>query len=204
MKHILLAMLATSLTTGCVANNELENPVTVIDPQLAEPDYWLSKPAVARAEGADFDGVWNASEKAARSYLFAIDRRAPRSGLLVTEPTVSAQFFEPWRNELKTIDDIAQSSVATMRRTIYFNVAKGPAGGFVVMPKVLVERQVLAERRVTSIIPYRTYFRSDANAYGTPETDEGLTRSGSYWYAIGRDEPLELALAEKITRMLQK
>ena len=225
---------ALLLAGGCASSTGFPTTqlATDIDPQQAEPGYWYDQPPVASAGAPDFDPLWDACERVARDYLFEIDRRDRRDGVMTTVPMVSAQFFEPWRRELSTFDDVAQSSVATVRRTIRFEVRKASAGkaatqsdggamgsapvqsvpstestspdGYVVTPYVLVERQTLAERRVTSVLPYRTYFRSDKNAFGTRETDRSVVLPSGYWYAIGRDKNLEERLAREIAARVNR
>jgi hypothetical protein len=175
---------------------------TDIDPAMADPAYWLAKPAVESIDAADFDKLWNASACAARDLLFQIDREDRRSGLLTSTPSVSPQWFEPWRRELQTFDDLKQSSAATIRRTLYFNIDRS-GNGYRVTPKVLVERQAIVERRVSGQLT-RSYFRNDpaAGTTGSRAADAGVLLPDSYWYAIGRDEPLEQELARRIREQL--
>ena len=173
------------------------------DPQLSDASFWLNKPAVASAEADDFDSLWNAADRVSRDLLFRIDRQDRRGGVLTTIPTVSAQFYEPWRQELQTGDDLATSSIATTRRTIRYDFVK-EGDRYIVSPKVLIERQAIAERRISGYLG-RTYFRRDPNlaAYGTRETDAGVNLADSYWYATGRDEPLEKVLADRINEIVR-
>ncbi len=175
---------------------------TDIDPALGEPEYWLSQPARASVTGPSFDGLWNAADEVSRTLLFKIDRQDRRNGLLTTQPAVSAQWFEPWRRELQTQKDLADSSIATIRRTIRYEFSR-QGDEFVVTPKVLVERLAVAERRVSGALS-RTYFRRDRslNAYGTRESDEGIILADSYWYPIGRDWALEQHLTDLIKKEL--
>ena len=173
-----------------------------IDPQIAEPSYWYAQPASNQTRAAGFDQLWDAAESASRDLLFKIDRRDRRSGVLTTEPLVSAQWFEPWRREVQTIDNLADSSVATIRRTVRYEFQK-QAETYILVPKVLVERQAIAERRVSGALS-RLYFRRDRelNSYGTRETDAGVYIPESYWYPIGRDAGLEAHLVERINSQL--
>jgi hypothetical protein len=73
---------------------------------------------------------------------------------------------------------------------------------------VLVERQSLAEQRITSVVLYRSAFRRPVNPrerqYGTRESDIGQFLPSRYWYPIGRDEELEKSLADRIRSKLRK
>lgn len=194
---------------GCATRSHVgEAPPTTqtatdVNPEFSEPSFWLGKDAVASAQAGDFDTLWNAADRVSRDLLFRIDRQDRRGGVLTTVPTVSAQFFEPWRQELQSGDDLAKSSVATIRRTIYFTFEK-TGDGYSVTPKVLVEREAIAERRVSGYLG-RGYFRRDpTNAtYGTRETDAGQNLAGGYWYATGRDEALEKVVADRISSVVK-
>ncbi|MCS7034887.1 MAG: hypothetical protein NZ561_12980 [Phycisphaerae bacterium] len=156
--------------------------------------------------GDDFDALWSAAEATARSLLLPLDRRDRRGGLLVTEPTTSSQFFEPWRQDQQTLYDRAQSSLATIRRTVRFEFTRNEEGGYLVAPKVLVERYSQAENRISSVVLYRSAFRAarlQENApYGTRETDRGVFLPTRYWYAIGRDRPTEEYIARELRKRL--
>lgn len=174
------------------------------DEQLVDPNYWLAQPSAGSVSAADFEKLWATAEKISRDYLFAIDRRDRRDGLLTTQPTISAQWFEPWRKELQTSADIADSSLATHRRTIYFSFDKTD-GQYVVTPKVLVERQSLSERRVSGVLG-KNYLRRDAaieRISGTREIDAGVLLPTSYWYPVGRDYAFEQKLVEDLNASLK-
>jgi len=183
-------------------------PMTDVDGAVATADYWYAQPAAAAATAGDFDSLWAAAEQAARLRLFTIDRRDPRSGMLVSAPMVSSQVFEPWRQDQKSGYDTAQSTLATIRRTIRFEIVKQDDGLFQLTPKVLVERYSQSENRVTSVVLYRGVFRTirtpDTAAFGTRETDRGVFLEGRYWYATGRDEKLEAALAADVQKAVGK
>jgi len=176
-------------------------PVTQVDPILATPDYWLDKPAVVQVEAADFYQLWNICRSVAHDRFFQIDREDYREGLLTTQPLVSKQWWELWRRDVVTVHGIEESTLATIRRTIRFQLTEEPGGRFRVEPKVLVERFASAERRLTAITEYHAAF-SGPRPFGSAETDQGLAYPLDYWYAIGRDNDLEKDLAAAIERRL--
>ncbi len=200
------ALALTGLIGGCQLKPYKDSPttqnVTDIDPKLADADYWYAQPARVSVESNNFDKLWEAADDVSRDLLFKIDRRDRRSGVLTTEPTVSAQWFEPWRQELQTSEDLADSSVATYSRTIQYSFTKTDQG-FAVTPKVLVQRQAIAEKRISGNLN-RAYFRNQPNGpRGSRELDQGLAYSQNYWYAVGRDELLEARIAEMISAKIK-
>jgi hypothetical protein len=197
--------------TGCARNARATAttfPATVTNPATTQPAYWLDQPANASARFGDFSQLFQASEDSARDFLFRIDRVDYRAGLLTTRPMVSAQWFEFWRRDTQTWDDLAESSLATIRRTIRFEFVRLDDGSFEVTPKVLVERETVAESRVTSPTNYRRVFHNEIDprrrARGTRESDVGTRLPGRYWTPIGRDPALEEALARSIEKKVAR
>ncbi len=217
--HFIATYVATLiLLTGCAAPKmpaqgtpaqstpAQSTPVADVDGVVVTAEQLLQQPSEVVVKAQDFDALVAAAERAARVRLFTIDRRDPRNGLLVTAPLVASQVFEPWRQDQRTAYDTAQSTLATHRRTIRFEIVKSEDGGLELSPKVLVERYSQAENRVTSVVLYRTAFRPQRDAslaaYGTRESDRGLVLEKRYWYPVGRDPALEASLASDIQRAL--
>lgn len=202
------------LLTGCASPPPADpvaatQPATAVDPATTQPAYWLQQQGVTVTHG-DFEQLWAAAEDVARDYLFKIDRVDYRRGELTTVPMVSKQFFEPWR---KDVGDgrVVESSLATVRRTLLFQFHRNDdddtntAGGtFTVEPKVLVERQSIPERRITSVVQYRSAF-SGPSSVGSVERDAGIVVPTSpYWYPIGRDPEMERDVAKAIEKRLRQ
>lgn len=190
---------------GCVGGRSdpaATRPATAVDPAMADAGYWLDRPATATVGHWRFQTLWDAAEDAARSRLFDIDRRDFRQGILTTEPLLSRQFWEIWRHDVVDGADLAESSLATERRTIRFEFARDDEGSYTVSPKVLIERQSLAERRITSVSQYRDVLRGSPNP--TRLDDAGESIPNAYWYAIGRDAALEASLADDVRGYLRR
>ena len=207
----LVAFALSLATSGC----ELQPPthsaavraaVTKSDPALATPDYWWGRPPVASADAADFQRAWEACRAELRGRLFRVDREEYRLGLMSSEPMTSKQGFEPWRSDAVTAHDVDESTLATIRRTVRFEVAKTDGGGYRVVPKVLVERFASAERRLTAISQYHQAFSGPrAFADTADQSGTGLAENapGEYWYALHRDPELERDLATSIAGRLR-
>ena len=165
-----------------------------------------TQPSFVVVRDADFDRLWFAGDAIARSLLFRPALQDRRGGVYQTEPMVSAQWFEPWRRELRTLDAKVQSSVASIRRTLTVKIDRAEDGTFVARPEVLIERYSLAERRVTTSAGYHSVFnartRKSRGSSGTIESDAGLDLPDLYWYPVGNDPDLERYIAEKMQRRL--
>jgi hypothetical protein len=176
------ALVLTMILCGCAekAQRATTRPLTDVDPKLAEKEYWLEQPATAMVNG-NFDRLWEASEEAAREFLFKIDRRDQRSGLLTTEPMISKQMFELWRKDAGTMTDTVENSLQNIRRTIVFQFRREGDGVYSVSPKVVVEKESRVDQR------YRV----------------GTELPVSYWYALRRDEVMEKRVAREIEQNMK-
>lgn len=195
-----LSVFAAALP-GC-ATVERSPALTQSDTALATPAYWLRQPATEAVTHGDYDQLWEACRSAARWRGFRVDRTDYRGGVMVTYPLVSRQFFEVWRRDVVTLPDLAESSLATVRRIVRFEIEKRDDGSFACVPKVLVERYAQTERRITSVTQYRESFSSEPGVLGSRERDKGINVPVTYWYATGRDDALERELAEGIRARL--
>ena len=211
----IISITAMMFSAGCAANapslSESSSGVTEVatdvDPATTQPTYWLDLAALS-VSANDFDRLWRAAEETARDFGFATDRTDYRAGLMTTVPLTSAQWFEFWRSDVRAPDDLAESSTATVRRTIRFEFTREPDGTFKCFPKVLVERQAIAEQRITSVTSYRAVYRRPARPgdrpRGTRESDEGVMLPSRYWYPTGRDQTLETALIDSLNEKLRR
>ena len=185
--------------TGCILGRQhpaATQPATAIDPKQAKPTYWLDQPAVARVKSPSFEALWNACRDAARSEGFLIDRRDYREGLLTTLPLASKQVYEFWHDDVVTVHDLAQSSLGMLRRTVRFEITRRADGSFEASPKVLVERNSLIERRITSVDQYQNAFSVQTQDVARETERSGNDIPAEYWYPIGRDHALEKRLAD--------
>lgn len=186
------AVMGAALVVGCAGKSTTRpgaatQPVraTDVDPATAEPQYWLRQPAVAQVKHADRDALWEAAEQTARRWMFRIDRRDYRGGLLTTEPMVSKQWFELWRKDAGGFDDVAEASLGPIRRSIHFEFTQEPNGTYSAAPKVLVERMSRVDERNVGMVA-----RLDVPPV--------------YWYALRRDEAMERELAEAMRSRLKQ
>lgn len=193
--------IVAAILCGCA-----QQPKPTTRPSIAttQPSYWYAQPACSEVAATDFKKLWNACEESARHYGFVLDRQDYRGGALTTDPLISKQFFEFWRNDVQTPEDLADSSINTYRRTLRFVFTKQPGGGFVVTPYVLIERFAQAERPISSQVYLRNAFRSQGGPQraGTPEADRGVYLPTRYWYATGRDQVLEKDVAKQVQKWM--
>jgi hypothetical protein len=195
------------LLVGCATKRAPEAAAlpraTLKDPATTQPSYWLDQPAVVSVENFKFQPLWDACEKVARSYQFQLDREDYRLGLITTKPTISKQILEPWRQDAGTFNDVMQDSLTTIRRSIRFEIERSEDGTYSMTPKVLVERETILERRITSAAQYRSVFSGPAVGSRTA-IDEDAGVPIVYWTPIGRDLEMERHLAASVREQVKK
>jgi hypothetical protein len=202
-----IALLLIPLLAGCVSGpsrgSDTGAKATTIDPATATPRHWMDKPATARISGTNYDRLWAACDAATRHYHFIPDVLNYRQGIMTSKPLVSKSAGEFWRNDVLDGDDLTKSTIATCRRTIRYDIEKTSDDRYEVGVKVLVERSSQFERRVTTGIQFRDAFGPYPPS-AEFRSDDGAKQEAQYWYAVGRDETLEKALAQVIEEKLGK
>lgn len=205
----IVTALAAGMLVGCSASNgpattrpAVAPAVSPDDARLADADFWWSQPPLASARG-ELEPLWSAAERSVKDLFFVIDRRDWRAGVLTTRPMISAQWFEPWRGDASTSAARTESTLASVRRTVRFEFATLDDGTTEVRPRVLVEREAVVERRVTSSALVRGAF-SRRTLRGSIESDRGVELPDRYWYAVGRDTAMERQLAARIESLVAR
>jgi hypothetical protein len=201
--HVVLVVLL--FAPGCHSSGDPQAGLkaTHADPETARFSYWANQPGVASVEADDFDRLWRACRRVTSGANYTIDRVDFRTGRLTTLPLVSKQAFEFWRNDLASAADVSESTLSTVRRTVQWDVAKQDDGTFRATPKVVVERYVMEERRLTSAMQYQEVFSDEHRVEGSELRDEGILGPEVYWYATGRDHNMEQRLAGTVERLLR-
>jgi len=207
MKRALFTCFAALfLLAGCAGNSNnlpATRPALMSIPvERGTADYWLSQPAVASVSSADYERLWAACGKTLRNYQFDIQQQDYREGVLTTWPMVSMQFFEVWRSDAGTVGDVMLDSLQTVRRSVRFELSRGPDGSYVASPKVLIEQSAHPERRLSSVSQFTGAFIATAES-PTRVTEEGTTVPNRYWYVLGRDEAMERELADSVQSKLK-
>jgi len=194
----MIGALLLATTGGCVSSTSRPtNAVTAVKPETSTIQYWLDQPVTVRVTAKNYDELWKACDHVSHRYLFAIDRNDYREGLMTTLPMISKYFTEIWRSDVITASDMANSTLATYRRTVRYEIRRTADNQFEAAVKVIVERSTSFERRVTTAIQYRDAFKGfppNTDFYA----DDGSKQPEQTWYAVGRDSALESAIGKKL------
>lgn len=188
---------------GCLTNDPnipTTQTATDIDPQSAKPAYWLSQPAIDNVHGSDYHKLYTACDHVIRMHYYDVDRQDYRAGLLASKPLISQQIWEFWRRDVGSADQIVNSSLATYRRTIYWELTRS-GDGYSASPRVVIEHYAGMPGRVTAVTGARSGIAS-----GQAQTQIDSPRIESLaearWYAVGRDQALERQLVRDVAQQL--
>ena len=201
-----LSSIVALCVLGCVtgrSNPAATQPATAVDLATTQPAYWYEKPAVAEVRANEFPRLWEAAKETARKYQLPLDREDYRAGVITTVPTISKQIFEFWRSDAGTAYEATADTVGAIRRTVRFEVSRNADDTYTLVPKVLIERQSIFERRVTDVSQYRFAFAGPTRQQPArtavtldPETYQDVPVK--YWYPIGRDLEMEKQVARRV------
>ena len=120
-----VSILILAVFAGCIGrpmNPAATQPVTITDTATTQPDYWYAAPSHGSAVYDSFATLFKTCENVSRDYGFKIDRVDYRTGILTTEGLVSAQAWEPWRQDVQMFEDSKRATMATLRRTVRYRV----------------------------------------------------------------------------------
>lgn len=211
-RHILALGLLGSvvLTAGCAGRNRpattqaTTKPVaTDIAPETASASYWFAQAPAVAVQSSSYAELMQECDHVLRQRYFLIDRSDYRSGLMVSKPLVSKQLWEVWRSDVGNTQQTLAASMDTYRRIVQWQVREAEGGGYTAVPHVVVERVSVPARRVPTIMSYRTSVNETQSQVGLTSSNLERIPTDS-WYAIGRDKPLEIALAEDLRDRMRK
>lgn len=148
------------------------------------------------ADEADYDRLWDTTTTVLRRYNFVPDRQDRVAGVITTNSTVSAQWFEFWRQDVVTAYDFAASNLATYRKSARVQIdATGDPNEYVLAVRVNVERMTSPERQVNAAA-------GSYQMFGThlPTTEGDLLKGKvvERWIPKGRDGKLEDVILSRI------
>ncbi|MFO0839881.1 MAG: hypothetical protein U1D55_15320 [Phycisphaerae bacterium] len=122
-----------------------------------------------------------------------IDRPA---GLVVSQPTTSAQWFEFWRCDAPGGYQLLESSLHTIRRTVTIHLEPQPQpGSHRVSVEVQKERLNAPSRQVTTASGALAIY---SERMPTEEGLRAIRGEAAYWTPLGRDEAMEQNLLDKL------
>jgi len=152
---------------------------------------------------ADADRLWQVSQDQVKKTGFTLDKLDRRSGVIQTFPLTSKQWFEFWCHDVVTFDDLAVSSLQSIRRIVIIEFEPLNEKQFRVNCMVNIEKlagnpDVRSGQVHASDILGETIGRVPAVNIPGPRTGEVAN-----WYFMGRDHALEARILDSIKKMVR-
>jgi len=177
--------IAVVLLGGCASSNKAQQ--------------FTSGPVIIEAEA---DRLWQVSQDQVKKTGFTLDKVDRRGGVIRTFPLTSKQWFEFWCQDVVTFDDLAVSSLQTIRRIIILEFEPLGENRFEVKCMVNIEQitgdpSIISGQVHTGDILGETIGRVPAANIPGPRTGE-ITN----WHFIGRDHALAAKILDSIKKMV--
>ncbi len=183
----LIAASIAGLFSGCSSSRD--NRAT------SEPISALIIPA------DDYDSAWDEIVEVLREHYFIPDRQDRRTGIIVTLPSVSKQWFEFWRDDAIGFYQIAESSLHTIRRIVEVRFTPKGKNSIEIKIKVTVQRKNQPQRQATTASGAIQAFRENVPTYSGKAMK---TSQMAEWTDLGEDIKLEQYLLTQIYKRLQE
>ncbi|MBN2375997.1 MAG: hypothetical protein JXD22_06335 [Sedimentisphaerales bacterium] len=159
----------------------------------------ISRPIVVEAEA---DRLWQVSQEQIKRTGFTLDKVDRRGGVIQTYPLTSKQWFEFWCHDVVTFDDLAVSSLQSIRRIVIIEFEPLDENRFEVKCMVNIEKiagdpAVISGQVQASDILGETIGRVPAANLPGPRSGEVAK-----WYFVGRDQALEAKILDSIKNLV--
>lgn len=160
-------------------------------------DDYVSLRQVALADASsETDALWEAIQETLRRGRFRLDRVDRHAGVVTTMPETSQQFFEFWRHDVDSREDLWESTLNLIRRRVHVNLVRSEDGQSGELGVVVYKERFSSPDR---------QFNSSGAAYQffgdrLPSTTglEKVTSADDRWLELGRDPAMEDYLLREI------
>lgn len=156
-RRLIRFLLAAALCCGCTARSPIGWP----DRQMTSLER-------------QFEAAWIATQLVLRDYGFTLDRVDRRATLITTEPLAGRHFFEVWRKDTVSTDDLAESSLHKIYRSVEVRIAPSQEkpGTYRPQVKVVVGRAVAGPKRTITTADAYGMFRQPLEEMVAAPTDK--------------------------------
>jgi len=167
-----------------------------------------TKPTQPRWEGiavekASFDQVWEVCLTSLKDRGLKVDRQDRRFGLIVSEPTIGEQFFEFWRKDAVSSDDVLLSSLHTIRRIVSIQVTTQGPRKFEVRVQAQAQRASIPGDQLDNTVEAFELLNRQGIPASPSRRDYVRPQAEPIWVDIGREPALEQYILEDITHRLK-
>lgn len=150
------------------------------------------------------DCLWRLCQAELKQRGFRLDRVDRRAGIIKTYPLTGKQWFEFWRRDVVTDQDVAESSLHTIRRKVYMNVAPAPEDRYRLQCRVTVERLSAQPVWAGGRVRVQDIFGRAAGRAPVLQVTEKRKLHPPTWVPIGQDHSLETDILQAIHHRLNR
>ena len=154
-------------------------------------------------EKASFDQVWEVCLTSLKDRGLKVDRQDRRFGLIVSEPTIGEQFFEFWRKDAVSSDDLLLSSLHTIRRIVSIQVTTQGPRKFDIRVQAQAQRASIPGDQLDNTVEAFELVRQHGVPATPSRSDYLRPQAEPIWVDIGREPALEQYILEDITHRLK-
>ncbi len=160
-------------------------------------DDYVSTRRIALSEPArQSDALWEAIQETLRRGRFRLDRVDRHTGVVTTMPETSQQFFEFWRHDVDTREDLWESTLNLIRRRVRVNMVRADDGRSAELDvAVFRERLSSPDRQFNST---GSAFRFFGERLPSTTGAAKVTAADDRWLELGRDPAMEDYLLRSI------
>ena len=175
-------VLALAMSSGCLGPRR---------------DDYVSMRRIALSEPArQSDALWEAIQETLRRGRFRLDRVDRHKGVVTTMPETSQQFFEFWRHDVDTREDLWESTLNLIRRRVRVNMVNADDGRSAELDvAVFKERLSSPDRQFNST---GSAFRFFGERLPSTTGAAKVTAADDRWLKLGRDSAMEDYLLRSI------
>lgn len=159
-------------------------------------DYVSTRRIVLSEPARQSDALWEAIQETLRRGRFRLDRVDRHTGVVTTMPETSQQFFEFWRHDVDTRQDLWESTLNLIRRRVRVSLASADDGRSAELDvAVFKERLSSPDRQFNSTGSALRFFGEKL-----PSTTGAakVTAADDRWLELGRDPAMEDYLLRSI------
>ena len=159
-------------------------------------DYVSSRRVILSQMPDQWDVLWDATQETLRRGRFRLDRVDRHAGVVTTMPETSQQFFEFWRHDVDTREDLWESTLNLIRRRVHVSLDRAGDGQTAQLGvAVYKERLSSPDRQFNST---GSAFRFFGERLPSTTGAAKVTVADDRWLELGRDPAMEDYLLRSI------
>lgn len=152
-------------------------------------DYVSTRQIALSGPSNQSEVLWEAIQETLRRGRFRLDRVDRHAGIITTMPETSRQFFEVWRHDVDTREDLWESTLNLIRRRVHVNVDREEDGRSTGLSVAVYKERFSSPDRQFNSTGAAYQFFGDRLPSTTGQAK--VTSADDRWLELGRDPAME-------------